>query len=97
MKRRRRASHHGSRFEANPYAAVLHARRVVGRFGSPAVQRRMKEAQAILYRVEAIAGHEVELRGVVQLLRRSGVALMKAAAYLAKAANRGDAPAAVET
>ena len=88
--RQRRRGSQFVRFDADPYQAILHARRVVGRLGSLAVQKRIAQAQALLYKIRSVENQSAEVCAVASIMRGCGIELMKAAAYLDQVAGRED-------
>lgn len=72
----------------DPYEAIQYALGVVGKLGARSVQKRMGQAQAMLYRIREDNQNLKELQAVAKLIRGCAIALMHTAADLDKAGGK---------
>ncbi len=71
------------RRHSDPFEAMQDALRVVGRFGSLSIPRRITQAQAMLYKIRNDEDQDLtKLQGVAKLLRGCAIDLMHTAANL---------------
>ena len=76
------------RSHEDPYEAIQSALGVVGKLGAYSVQKRMGQAQAMLYKIRDDNQDLKELRAVAKTIRGCAIALMHTAADLDKAGGK---------